>query len=118
MATKVQLNSLLESVGRGLDPSTKTGRFGTNPFTDVVGYHVYGELNLKLKLTAAEETADAEKLIKILQEYTAIGEACADESQATLLEVHGERIHFLLPRPVVDANSVVEVLRFSTAFMN
>src|SRR5579884_685470 len=118
MATKIALTKLLESVGRGIDQHNKAARFGENPFTDIIGYHIYGELNLTLRLTAAETTEDAQRLLRILQEYTIIGEACATESQASLLEMQGERIHFLLPRSDVTADSITEVLRFSSAFMN
>src|SRR5580693_948080 len=118
MATRIELVNLLESVDRSFDQQTKTTRCGENPFTDATGFHLYGELNLTLKLTAAEETTEAEKLIRILQEYATIGEACASESQAVLLEVQGERIHFFLNRPDDDAESVKEALQFSVAFTN
>jgi hypothetical protein len=118
MPTKVELKQLIESVDRGILPTDRDARFGFMPYSDTVGFHIYGEMNLTLKLTAAKETTDAEKLLKILQEYTMIAEGCASASSAVLLEVQGERIHLLLPAAAVDENSVSELLRFCMAFTN
>lgn len=118
MPTNIDLRRLLESVARDITPDVRLGRFGASPFSDTIGFHVYGELNLTLKLTAAKDARDAQRLLRILQEYTLIAEACATESSAVLLEVQGERIHLLIPAATVDANSVSEVLRFCIAFTN
>lgn len=118
MPTKVELKQLIESVDRGILSTDREARFGFMPYSDTVGFHIYGEMNLTLKLTAAKETADAEKLLKILQEYTMIAEGCASVSSAVLLEVQGERIHLLLPSAAPDENSVSELLRFCMAFTN
>lgn len=118
MAQNVELRALLESVGREIQPEVRAARFGIDPFSDVTGYHIYGELNLTLKLTAATDAKDAARLLRILQEYALIAEACAAESSASLLEVQGERIHLLLPSKTVDAGSVSEMLGFAVAFTN
>lgn len=96
---------------RGLTPDTQ--RFGVE-----TGFHVYGELHLTLNLTAATDTSDAGKLLRVLQEYTSIAEACAPLAGAELLEVQGERIHLLIPAPAVTRDSVNLLLRFSVAFAN
>lgn len=116
MPNSVNIQKLVELIGRGVSPAFRTEQLGLGPFADVTGYHVYGELNLTLNLTAATDTSDAQRLLKVLQEYTLIAEACAAEASAVLLEVQGERIHLLIPAASVDANSVADVLRFAVAF--
>ena len=116
MPIQVELHRLFESVGRNVSPANRASTFGTELFADITGFHIYGELNLTMKLTAAKDTSDAGKLLRVIQEYTLIAEACASVASVQLLEVQGERIHLLMPLPKVDANSVEELLRFSTAF--
>jgi hypothetical protein len=116
MATNVELKKLIESLGRGILPTERAKMFGANPFTDITGFHIYGELNLTLKLTAASEVKDAQKLLRILQEYTLIAEACATESSAVLLEVQGERIHLLIPTNEVSPSSLKDLLEFCISF--
>lgn len=118
MPTRVELAQLIASVDRGILPEARDAQFGFMPYSDTTGFHVYGELNLTLKLTAAKETSDAEKLLRILQEYTMIAEGCASASSAVLLEVQGERIHLLIPATSADESSVSELLRFCIAFTN
>jgi len=118
MATKVELKTLLESVERGITPIIRASRFETEPFTDTTAFHIYGELNLTLRLTAASDAQDAQRLLRILQEYTLIAEACAAEASAVLLEVQGERVHLLLPSAAPNATSVSDLVRFAIAFTN
>lgn len=81
-----------------------------NPFTDVTGFHVYGELRLTLRLSAAEEAKDAQRFLLILQEYAAVADLFASQVGAQLLEVQGERIHLLVPCETVDATAVGRLL--------
>jgi hypothetical protein len=71
-----------------------------------------------LRLTAATDTKDAAKLLRILQEYVTIAETCAALVGAELLEVQGERIHLLFPSPHVTKDAVQALLRFCVAFTN
>jgi len=83
-------------------------------FSDVIGFHVYADLRLNLDLAAAEDTRRAMKCVDILEDYTAISDKCAGLAGARVLEVQGERIHFILPsqEPMTD---LIRVLVFSSA---
>jgi hypothetical protein len=118
MPQRVEFRTLLDSTNR--DSVVNMAVAGTDNvrFATETGFHVYGELNLKLKLAAAADTTDAAKLLKILQVYTTIAETCASIVGAVLLEVQGERIHLLIPAGAVDNNSVKSLLKFSVAFTN
>ena len=39
------------------------------PFADEIGFHYYGDLRLNLKLSAADDTQNAQKYLQILQVY-------------------------------------------------
>lgn len=118
MPQRVSFQSLLENIGIGSKYWDQSPTSENRPFSVETGFHIYGELNLTLKLTAATETKDAGKLLRVLQEYVTIAETCAAIVGAELLEVQGERIHLLLPAALVDNNSVQKLLRFCIAFTN
>lgn len=118
MPQKVNFQTLLESTNRASGFWAKAATVESQPFAVETGFHIYGELNLTLKLTAAAETTDATKLLQVLQEYVTIAETCAALVGAELLEVQGERIHLLLPAPQVTKDSVQALLRFCVAFTN
>jgi len=83
-------------------------------FSDVVGFHVYADLRLNLDLAAAEDPRQAMKCVDLLEDFTAISERCAGLVGARVLEVQGERIHFVLP--ALDAVSDLgKLLLFSSA---
>jgi hypothetical protein len=116
---KSSLNEVLESRARksaGL-PQTFEDAEGVQ-FSDVTGFHIYGDLRLRLRLAAAEEARNADKYLDILEQYAQIAEGCCAPSGATLLEVQGERLHFLLPAAVTDAASIKQLLAFSIALTN
>src|SRR5436190_12861583 len=84
-------------------------------FADTTGFHIYGHLGLTLKLSAAEDLSDAQKLLEILQEYALIAEACAVPAGAHLFEVQGKRIHLFLPANEVSNSSVSKVMELCSA---
>jgi hypothetical protein len=118
MPQKVDFRTLVGSLNYDSEYFSKGFTPDTQRFAVETGFHVYGELHLTLKLTAASDTEDAAKLLRILQEYTSIAEACAPLAGAELLEVQGERIHLLIPAAAVTRESVNALLRFSVAFTN
>jgi len=118
MPQRVNFRALLESASRDSDHWIKSASIETKPFAVETGFHIYGELNLTLKLTAATDTKDAAKLLRVLQEYVAIAETCAAIVDAELLEIQGERIHLLFPAPHVTKASVDALLQFCVAFVN
>lgn len=116
---KSSLNEVLASHTRksaGL-PQTFEDAEGVH-FSDVTGFHIYGDLRLHLRLAAAEDARNADKYLDILEQYAQIAEGCCTPSGATLLEVQGERLHFLFPTAVTDAASIRQLLAFSIALTN
>src|ERR1017187_4204614 len=101
MPQQVNFRTLVDAVNRNSVFWSAAPTLATQPFAVETGFHVYGELNLTLKLTAATDTKDAARLLRVLTEYVAIAETCAALVGAELLEVQGERIHLLLPFPQV-----------------
>lgn len=75
----------------------------THEVTSTLGFHLYVDITLNLALSAAEEDAAAQKYLDILQEYAAIASRAVDVTRARLLEVQGERLHFL-----VEANGTAD----------
>ncbi len=66
-------------------------------FSDLLGFHVYADLRLNLDLAAAEDVRQAMRCVDLLEDFTAISDRCASLVGARVLEVQGERIHFVLP---------------------
>ena len=95
--------------GRNFFQPTDTVRY-----SDLLGFHIYADLRLNLDLAAAEDDAQAMKCVDLLEDYTAIADQCAGLVGARVLEVQGERIHFVLPAQ--DALSELgKLLFFSSA---
>src|SRR5688572_22246626 len=67
------------------------------PFAQARGFHIYGELSLKLRLSAAENEQHAQRFLSLLQNYTELAEQCGAVAGTSIFEVHGERIHLFLP---------------------
>lgn len=68
----------------------------THEVTSTLGFHLYVDISLNLALSAAEKDEAAQKFLDILQEYAAIASRAVDVTGARLLEVQGERLHFLV----------------------
>lgn len=68
----------------------------THEVTSTMGHHLYVDITLNLALSAAEKDGDAQRYLDILQEYAAIASRAVDVTGARLLEVQGERLHFLV----------------------
>ena len=83
-------------------------------FSDMVGYHVYADLRLNLDLAAAENVQQAMRCVDLLEDFTAIADRCAGLVGARILEVQGERIHFVLPS-ANPAQRLADLLGFSAA---
>ena len=83
-------------------------------FSDLIGFHVYADLRLNLDVAAAEDTAQAMKCVNLLEDFTTISDRCAGLVGARVLEVQGERIHFVLPSPD-PLNQLGNLLKFSAA---
>lgn len=84
-------------------------------FSDIVGFHVYADLRLNLDLAAAEDPRNAMKFVDLLEDFTAIGDKCAGLVGARVLEVQGDRIHFLLPAPELTQKTLASMLVFASA---
>jgi hypothetical protein len=97
-------------------------QFGHGPdgvlFTDVTGFHIYGHLGLHLRLAAAQDARNADKYLGVLDEYAEIAEGCCAPAGVVLLEVQGERLHFLQPASAADPQSINALLRFCIALTN
>lgn len=84
-------------------------------FSDGTGFHIYADLRLKLDVSAAEDLRDAMKCVDLLEDFTAIGDKCANMVGARMLEAQGERLHFFLPSSVVSQDALRSLIRFSAA---
>jgi len=78
-------------------------------FSDLLGFHAYADLRLNLDLAAAEDSQQAMKCVDLLEDFTAISDRCARLVGARILEVQGDRIHFVLPAgdPVADLGKLI-----------
>jgi hypothetical protein len=65
-------------------------------YTKTKGYHIYGHLDLALRLSAAEDDKPAKKYLEILQSFTTVAERTGREFAFDIFEVQGERIHLFL----------------------
>lgn len=83
-------------------------------FSDLQGYHIYADMQLNLDVAAAEDDRQAMKCVDLLEDFTVISDRCARLVGARILEVQGDRIHFVLPArdPVADLG---KLLLFSSA---
>ena len=92
---KLTFRDLLDRA-RGLTQlENRQTRQGT-PYTRTKGYHVYGHLDLALRLSAAEDDRQAKKYLEILQAFTTVAERAGKEFDLVVFEVQGERIHMFL----------------------
>ncbi|MCS6244872.1 MAG: hypothetical protein H2172_13590 [Opitutus sp.] len=69
------------------------------PFRSSEGYHLYVEFGLNLKIAAPEDDASAIKYLRIIEMFAAMAEQAAQLCSARILEIHSERIHFLVEGP-------------------
>ncbi|MFZ2655589.1 MAG: hypothetical protein WAX69_11725 [Victivallales bacterium] len=114
MIRKANLQTLIENSCR----SPYKQKTGDVSYSEETGFHIYGELRLNMKLTAAEDVEDARKYLKILETYANIADICSKDIGASLLEVQGERIHLLFPCPTADRDNIIKIIRFSVALVN
>lgn len=90
-------------------------RGDTVRFAYEIGFHVYADLRLNLDLAAAEDARSAMKFIDLLEDFVTISDRCAAIVGARVLEVQGDRIHFLLPTPEISPVSIGRLLVFGSA---
>lgn len=90
--------------------------FSGSDFSLVTGFHVYGDLSLNLPLSAAEDDKNAIRFLNILQDYASIADVCASKVGAHLLEIHGERVHLLIPAENLSAESFKKLFAFCISF--
>jgi hypothetical protein len=88
---------------------------GQISYAEDTGYHIYGELRLGLRLSAADDTRSAQQYLKVLEHYTLVAEVAAAIEGAHILEVQGERIHAFIPAQVDEKKSVDRAIRFCVA---
>lgn len=119
---KIQNATLNDVLGLRSRKFSAFGQTFTNEdgvlFNDVTAFHIYGDLGLNLRLAAAQDARNAEKYLGILEEYAEIAEGCCAPAGVTLLEVQGERLHFLQPAQAADGDSIKQLLRFCIALTN
>lgn len=88
-------------------------------FSDERAYHIYAELDLNLDLAAAEDASKAMRYLELIEDFATISDRVCQLSGASILEVQGNRIHFLLPAqpPESSPEALVKVVAFSAALM-
>jgi hypothetical protein len=111
MIKKLAASELLNRLAR--QPTVEFAAEVGPTFADVVGFHVYADLKLNLPLAAAGDGQNANKYLTILEDYAAIGDVCVLQVGGRLVEVQGERLHFVLPSERADETAVRGLLRFS-----
>jgi len=113
MIKKLAASELLNRLVR--QPTVEFAADAGPNFADVIGFHVYADLTLNLPLAAAADGQNANKYLTILEDYAAVGDLCALQVGGRLLEVQGERLHFVLPHEKADETAIRALLRFSIA---
>ena len=86
-----------------------------NFFADVTGFHIYGDIRLALALAAAKDDKNSQFYLELLEDYALVADASAQEVDAKVLEVQGERIHLFLPASAVDNQSLRRLFRLSVS---
>ena len=88
-------------------------------FSDGRAYHIYAELDLNLDLAAAEDASKAMRYLELIEDFATISDRVCHLSGASILEVQGNRIHFLLPAqpPGEFPQGLVKVVAFAAALM-
>lgn len=86
-------------------------------FANERAYHVYAELNLNLDLAAAEDTAKAMRYLELIEDFVTISDRVCQLAGASILEVQGSRIHFLIPAlpPEQAPQGRIKVVAFAAA---
>jgi hypothetical protein len=70
---------------------------GLSRKVQIPGWHIYGELQLNLELSAPSDLKAAQEYIHIIQVYASLAYQSGLELGCSVLEVQGERIHLFLP---------------------
>ena len=87
--------------------------------SDTTGFHIYGDLNLNLRLSAATEQKKANLYLEVLEDYAQIAaEFYQVNPNILIFEVQGERIHLFLNRTPVNKQTLGELFEFATYFTN
>lgn len=63
-------------------------------YVEEIGYHLYGELRLGLRIKAADDLRSAHLYLGVLELYTLAAEAAAEIEGARLFEVQGYEFTF------------------------
>jgi hypothetical protein len=92
---KTTFQALLQRARGQVQLENRQTRQGTE-YTKTKGYHIYGHLDLALRLSAAEDDKPAQKYLEILQSFTTVAERSGREFNFVIFEVQGERIHLFL----------------------
>jgi hypothetical protein len=100
---KTTFQALLQRARRQVQLENRQPRQGTE-YTKTKGYHIYGHLDLALRLSAAEDDKPAQKYLEILQSFTTVAERTGREFNFVIFEVQGERIHLFLETEDGDGN--------------
>jgi len=98
MPKRVSFNQLLGFTKRAIlleAYNAKTLGEGDVPFSDTQGVHIYSDLKLEMSLAAAEDEEGAYRNLQILQVYATAAESAAVPAGISILEIQGQRIHFL-----------------------
>lgn len=86
------------------------------PYADVVGVHIYSQLDTRLALSAAEGEENAAILLRILQEYATAAEATGMAAGIYIFEVQGQRLHLFREGLVTAFEAEKIIVGFARAF--
>lgn len=89
---KTTFQALLQRARGQVQLENRQTRQGTE-YTKTKGYHIYGHLDLALRLSAAEDHKPARRYLNVLQAFTTVAERTGREFKFDIFEVQGERIH-------------------------
>ncbi len=116
---KATIQELLQRARGQIQLENRQTRQGTD-YTKSKGYHLYGHLDLALRLSAAEDDGPAKQYLNILQAFTTVAERTGREFNFVIFEVQGERIHLFLETNDGPGNleSVIDFARVWNAGVN
>lgn len=107
-------NELLKRSRHQPDFQTFSAQRGiTGPhFSEASGWHIYTDLHLPVRISAADSQKDAKIHLELLQTYATLAERAGTEAGIEILEVQGKRLHLFLEALRAIPDDLARILAF------